>query len=84
MSARMVSARQIVGRRIIGFDPKPFSDGRGFATCHDPEIVLDDGSVLVFVTEETGKGSYGTWIGRRGATSHRAKLDPRRRNIEKC
>lgn len=60
---RMVQARQLVGRTIVGFDPCPFDDGRG-GIAHDPVILLDDGSRLRFVVEETDVGEYGVWIGK--------------------
>lgn len=58
---RMVSARQLIGRKIVGFDPCPFDDGRG-GRAHEPTIYLDDGSRLKFVTEETDIGEYGVFV----------------------
>ena len=64
----MVSAKQLVGRRIVGFAPRPSPDGPklpgGKHTCiHQPVIELDDGSRLVFQTEESENGThYGTLI----------------------
>jgi hypothetical protein len=49
---RMPTARQLVGRRIVGFEPNPYPDGRG-GTAHNPTILLDDGSRLAFVAEDT-------------------------------
>lgn len=60
---RMVSARELIGKRIIGFSPNPFPDGRG-TTAHNPHLYLDDGSVLIFVTEETDLGVYGVFMSR--------------------
>ena len=60
---KMVSARQLVGRKIIAFDPGTFDDGRG-RVAHNPSITLDDGSNLYFVTEETEVGEYGVFIGK--------------------
>jgi hypothetical protein len=57
----MVSKRQLVGRRIINFDPGSFNDSRG-GVAHDPVITLDDGSVLSFSVEETDTGDYGIHI----------------------
>lgn len=59
----MVSAREIVGKRIVRFDPgaKVDKDGRAY---HDPTIHLDDGSFLYCVTEETTDMEYGTFMGR--------------------
>lgn len=59
--SRMVSSRQLVGRRIVGFDPRPFPDDRG-GVAHNPVIRLDDGSQLAFIIEETEHGEYGTRI----------------------
>lgn len=61
MARKMPSARSLVGRRIVAFDPGPFNDGRG-GTAHNPSITLDNGVVLRFMTEETECGEYGTFI----------------------
>lgn len=55
----MVSARELVGRKIVGFEPRKHNAGRvGYKQMvHDPRIVLDDGSVLVFLAEEAETGS---------------------------
>jgi len=61
---RMVSARELVGKRIVAFDPGvfvPCEEWRG--VCHNPTITLDDGTRLYFVVEETG-AEYGIFIGR--------------------
>jgi hypothetical protein len=60
---RMVSAREIVGKRIVRFDPgaKVDKDGRAY---HDPTIHLDDGSYLYCVAEETPHLEYGIFMGR--------------------
>lgn len=60
---RMVSAREIVGKRITAFHPRAQAvKGR---TMHQPRVELDDGSFLYFVTEEHPEGNwYGTFIGR--------------------
>lgn len=55
---RAVSARQLKGRTIVGYDPRPFDDGRG-GTAYCPVIYLDDGSCLCFTTQETEVGDYG-------------------------
>lgn len=55
---RSPSRRELIGRTIVDFRLNPFRDGRG-GTAHNPEIVLDDGSVLRFVTEETDVDDYG-------------------------
>lgn len=62
--ARSVSARELIGKRIIGFDPGTSVAGSGVSkrTMHDPRIYLDDGSVLLFVTEEHPEdGEYGVF-----------------------
>ena len=64
----MVSAREIVGKRIVAFRPGTSRQGQGASqtTMHDPEIELEDGTVLVFGTEEHPDAAwYGIWIGRR-------------------
>jgi len=67
---RMVSAREIVGRTIVAFRPNASPDGQKTlsgqcSVVHYPEIELDDGSVLYFVTEELESASdYGVFIGR--------------------
>jgi hypothetical protein len=55
---RPASARLLVGRRIVGYDPRPFDDGRG-GVAHNPAIVLDNGAQLTFTTEETEVSEYG-------------------------
>ena len=61
MKYPMVSARLLVGRRIVGFEPRPFPNGRG-GVAHSPRMILDDGSTLVFDVESTqvpgGSGLY--------------------------
>lgn len=57
----MPSARSLVGRTIVAFHPNPFDNGRG-GVAHDPTIVLDDGSILAFTTEETDVAEYGTFV----------------------
>jgi len=68
MSPRSVSAREIIGRRIVGFvNPTEFArDGRVDRTAYhpDPRILLDDGSYLFFITEETDHDQYGIFVGR--------------------
>lgn len=72
MERRCVSAREIVGKKIVRFEPRTFSDQRG-GTAHDPVIVLDDGSFLTFITEETETGDYGVFILR-----HKPAVKPRK------
>jgi hypothetical protein len=59
----MVSARQLVGRRIVGFQANAYRNGE-FGIIHHPVIFLDDGTKLFFITEEDGRNGadYGTTI----------------------
>lgn len=52
------TARLLVGRKIAGFEPRPFDDRRG-GTAHHPVLMLDNGALLRFVVEETDTGDYG-------------------------
>ena len=61
--SRMVSARELIGKKIAGFDPGTWTDTNG-RVKHNPKITLDDGSVLVFTVEESEHGNYGVFIGR--------------------
>lgn len=64
MKTRMISAKEIVGKTITAFHPGAWEDSDG-TIKHSPRIVLSDGSVLYFRTEEFESGSeYGTFIGR--------------------
>lgn len=54
-----VLAKQIVGRRIVGFEPGVFDGAHG--TIIYPQILLDDGSVLVFSTQQHDTG-YGVQV----------------------
>ena len=60
---RMPQERELVGRKIVGFKANPFADGRG-GLAHDPALVLDDGSILRFVVEETDVHEYGVFVRR--------------------
>ncbi len=56
------TARLLVGRRIVGFELRTFSDGDGVleATHHDPIILLDNGARVTFMVTETDSGdAYG-------------------------
>ena len=68
MSARMVSARELVGKTITAFDPgagKPDGKDPNAYTMHSPSITLSDGSRLWFRVEEHPEGGeYGVFIGR--------------------
>ena len=55
------SKRDLIGRKIVDFDARPYPDGRG-GTNHDPRIVLDDGSVLIFNAQEQEGDGYGVSI----------------------
>ncbi len=70
----MIRARDIVGRRIVGFRSNPQGEARSRGApdgahipgdrehYHDPVIVLDDGSELRFHVEETDWGVYGVTV----------------------
>jgi hypothetical protein len=62
---RMVSTREIAGKRIerIEYTSRRERDGR---LLHlDVSLHLEDGSLLYFVTEEAFDGdTYGTFVGR--------------------
>lgn len=50
--------KRLRGRRIVKVLLRPFNDElRGTVT--DPLIVLDDGTTLSFLTQETDVGEYG-------------------------
>lgn len=55
--------RWIIGKTIEAVNMRPFARGdeRG-GVAHDPEIVFTDGSSIMFTTEETEVGEYGTAI----------------------
>lgn len=72
---RMVSARELVGRTIVAFEPNAHTvhDGPTRRVMHAPTITLDDGSVLWCMTEEhPDAAEYGTFIGR--STPHMRKV----------
>jgi hypothetical protein len=48
----------LIGRRIVAVDFRPFDNGRG-ETADDPILTLDDGSKLCFIVQETEVGEYG-------------------------
>ena len=49
---------QLVGRRIVAVDLRPFNDGRG-GTTTAPLLKLDDGTSIWFSVHETETDSYG-------------------------
>lgn len=62
---RTPSDRELHGRTIVAFHAGAYRvpDGRQTKTMHDPEIVLDDGTVLRFVVEENPDGGeYGVKV----------------------
>jgi hypothetical protein len=60
----MISARELVGKTITGFEPGAFKDPGG-GIRHDPRIKLSDGTHLYFYAEELSNGAdYGIFIGR--------------------
>jgi hypothetical protein len=59
-----VTKRTLVGKTIVGFEQRPFRNGRGgFST--NPIIRLSDGTELTFQVEETEQLEYGVRIRRR-------------------
>lgn len=52
------ATRYLVGRTIARVEMRPFSDGRGGVTF-DPLLVLDDGSAIYFMADETESSRYG-------------------------
>lgn len=58
---RGFNPRWIIGRTIVDVKTHPFDDCRG-GTAHKPEITLDNGATIEFLTEETDTGDYGTDI----------------------
>jgi hypothetical protein len=66
-------ARHLVGKKIVAFHANPWPDSRG-GTAHNPVIVLNDGTELHFVVEETNTGEYGVLVSR-----CRSKLEGTRR-----
>jgi hypothetical protein len=59
---KLATARLLVGRRIVAFDRRAFTDGSGkqCATHHDPIFTLDNGARITFSVTETDSGScYG-------------------------
>lgn len=59
---KRATAKQLVGRRIVAVDFRPFPTGRGRGRATNPVITLDDGSVLTFEVEETEGLDYGVEI----------------------
>jgi len=64
--ATHASAKLLVGRRIVGYEPHPFESREhpelGSQVAHFPVLTLDNGARLTFATEETEVGEYGTAI----------------------
>jgi hypothetical protein len=57
----MAQRKQLIGRTITGVEFRPFDNGSG-GTAHNPVLILDNGRRLLFMTEETDTGEYGTSI----------------------
>jgi len=54
------TTKTLIGRKIVGVELNPFSDGRTpRSIAHSPVLVLDDGRRLYFITTETEIGEYG-------------------------
>ncbi len=75
-SLRMISARQLVGRTVVSFNPRPFAarpDAPHPGVAHNPVLILDDGAMLTFFVEETETGEYGVCILRHPPTKKARK-----------
>ena len=59
MTRYHATSRDLVGRKIVAADFRPWRDGRN--TYHNPVFTLDNGKKIWFATEETGT-EYGTAI----------------------
>jgi hypothetical protein len=51
--------RSLIGRTIIDVEYHPFDDGVG-GTAYMPIIYLDNNKQIIFCTQETDVGEYGT------------------------
>lgn len=58
---RQARKMDLLRRRIVAVDLRPFPDGRG-GRAFDPLLVLDDGSTLSFDVTETDVGAYGVRV----------------------
>lgn len=58
---RLARREDLLGRRIVAVNLRPFADGRG-GRAFDPLLVLDDGSTLSFGAMETDVGCYGVRV----------------------
>jgi hypothetical protein len=68
-----VTKRTLVGKKIVGFEQRPFRNGRGgFST--NPIVRLSDGTELTFQVEETEQLEYGVRIRRRLTHLHMLHL----------
>lgn len=55
-------ARDLVGRRIVAVRQNRWWCPSYQKWCTDPVLVLDNGTTLHFVVQETGSGEYGISI----------------------
>lgn len=75
----MATSKELVGRKIVGYNPRLFRAGsfgyRAKQWAHDPELILDNGWILRFHVEETDCGFYGVGIciDKRGANNKRVE-----------
>lgn len=67
--------KRLRGRRIVKVLQRPFDDDRG-GKATDPMIVLDDGSHIAFVVQETDSSEYGVKIVLSDPPSTRATSKP--------
>jgi len=76
LKAVEAACTRLVGRTIVRVEPNAFltdnagSNARNGWTC-DPVLVLDDGSRVFFVVDETETGEYGLTVARSKPTAGR-------------
>lgn len=67
--------RDLIGRTIVDVDFRPARDGRG-GFFDDPVLILDNGTRIGFLTQETDVGEYGTRICRLPSQGQATQIDP--------
>lgn len=80
----IASARLLVGRTIVGFELRSFDVGhhRRRGLTHDPLFVLDNGSRVAFMVDETENERYGIRPLYFPATPTRKRPQRRRKTAE--
>jgi hypothetical protein len=53
-----VRKSELIGRKIVDVDWRPFDDGMG-GKATNPILILDNGRHIYFLTQETEIGEYG-------------------------